>query len=75
MISIQIDEITAEGLERNASSVGLSITDYLRSLVNPPTADPRLSWDELESQFVSLSTDSPSLPADFSRADIYMDHD
>ena len=75
MVTIQIDEKTAEGLERQARSAGLSVTDYLRSLVPASDAASRPTWDEIENQFVALSTPAPSLPADFSRADIYGDHD
>jgi len=75
MVTIQIDEQTALGLARQARNAGLSVPDYLRTLV--PAVEPasRLSWDELEGQFLALSAPGPSLPADFSRADIYVAHD
>lgn len=75
MVTIQIDEKTAEGLERQARTLGLSVTDYLRTLVPSSASGTRPSWDEFENQFLALSTPAPSLPADFSRADIYCDHD
>lgn len=74
MVTIQVDDKTAEFLENQARSVGLSVADYLRTLV-PPPADSRPTWDEMEGQFLLLSTPASSLPADFSRADIYVDHD
>jgi hypothetical protein len=75
MVTIQIDEQTANSLERQAADAGLSVAEYLRSLVPVPTDKTRPSWDEMESQFVALSTPGPSLPVDFSRADVYGDHD
>jgi hypothetical protein len=74
MVTIQIDDKTAEGLEQQARTAGLSIADFLRTLVAPTTPATRPSWDELENQFLALSTPD-SLPADFSRADIYENHD
>jgi hypothetical protein len=75
MVTIQIDDQTAEGLERHARSAGLSVADYLRTLVPAPNRNSRPSWDELEQQFLALSAAGGTLPADFSRADIYGDHD
>lgn len=75
MVTIQIDEQTAEGLERQARAAGLSMAEYLRTLVPQPANGARPSWDEIENQFLALSTPASSLPADFSRADIYSDHD
>ncbi len=34
-----------------------------------------MSDEEFRRRLAELSTDGPSLPADFSRADIYADHD
>jgi hypothetical protein len=75
MVTIQIDEITAKALEVQAQSAGMTVAEYVRTLV--PNGGPanRPSWDEIEGQIMSLSTDGPSLPDDFSRADVYRDHD
>jgi hypothetical protein len=75
MVNIQVDEQTAKGLERQAKSAGLSVADYLRTLVPLKNAAVRPSWDELEQEFAALSTPGPFLPADFCRADIYFNHD
>jgi hypothetical protein len=75
MVTIQIDEKTAEVLERQARSAGLSLAEYVRTLVPTSTTAVRPSWDELESEILALSTPAPTLRADFSRADIYGDHD
>jgi len=75
MVTIQIDEQTAKELERQARTAGVTVAEYVRSLVPTPVATSRPTWDELENEIVALSTPGPSLPADFSRADIYSDHD
>jgi hypothetical protein len=53
----------------------LSVAEYRRTLVPPAISAIRPSWDELEREFIALSSPGPSLPADFSRADIYLNHD
>jgi hypothetical protein len=75
MVSIQIDEQTATTLQRQAKDAGLSVADYLRSLVPTAALPPRPTWDEIEAEFVAHSTAGPPLPSDFSRADIYSDRD
>lgn len=74
MVTIQIDDKTAAGLERQARSAGLTVADYLRTLVPSLAAGSRPTWDELEDQFLALSLPI-LLPDDFSRADIYGNHD
>ena len=70
MATIQVDENTAKALERQAQKAGMSVSEYVQTLV--PNGEPpnRPAWDEIERQIIALSTDGPSLPADFSRADI-----
>jgi hypothetical protein len=75
MVSIQVDEQTAAGLERQAKGAGLSLAEYLRSMVPRESPAARPTWDELEAEFIALSAPGPSLPTDFSRADIYLHHD
>ena len=75
MISIQIDQYTADIIEQQARSRGLSVADYLRSLVPPPATAVRPNWEDLEAEIIALSTSGAVLPVDFSRADIYRDHD
>ena len=77
MPSIQIDEQTAKALESIAASFGMSIEQYLKAeAAKLPTAEPaQLSDAEFESQLEDLTHHGPSLPPDFSRADIYADHD
>jgi hypothetical protein len=75
MVTIQIDEKTAKALERQARSAGISVADYVRTLVPAQEASVRPSWDEIEQELLALSTPAATLPTDFSRADIYGDHD
>ena len=75
MVTIQIDEHTAEGLAKQAQGMGLTVAEYLRTLVPFNGQSRRPEWDELEAEFLSLSAAGSSLPDDFSRADIYADHD
>ena len=41
----------------------------------PPAAQDSMSLEEFERQLDELALDVPPLPPDFSRADIYLDHD
>jgi hypothetical protein len=75
MVTIQVDEQTAAALQKAAETAGVSLADYVKSLVDASPQEPQLpSWQSLEKEFVELSVEG-SLPADFSRADIYSDHD
>jgi hypothetical protein len=75
MVTIQVDEQTAVALQTAAMGAGVSLADYVKSLVDASPQEPQLpSWESLEKEFVELSVEG-SLPADFSRADIYSDHD
>ena len=75
MVSLQVDEQTAKLIELQARSRSLSVADYLRSLFPVTDAQRRLDWNEIENAMLALSTDIPGLPDNFSRADIYLDHD
>jgi hypothetical protein len=74
MVTIQVDEQTAIALQTAATGAGVSLADYVKSLV---VASPReaqtSSWDALEKEIINLSVEG-SLPTNFSRADIYADH-
>jgi len=77
MASIEVDSATAEQLKVRATACGLTVAEYLKAMVSTPTseAEPRLSMPELDLLLESLAFDGPTLPADFSRADIYDGHD
>lgn len=74
MVTIQIDEQTAKALESAAAGVGLSLSEYLKTLVVSPLSHSQESWDNLEREILELSVEG-SLPISFSRADIYHYHD
>ena len=75
MVTIQVDEQTAAALQKAAETAGVSLADYVKSLVDASPQEPQLaSWESLEKEFVELSVEG-SLRPDFSRADIYSDHD
>ncbi len=77
MTSIQLDDGTASGLAAIAASHGVSVADYLRSIVarENGATEAHLSPQDFDAELDPLVFDGPSLPADFSRADIYNDHD
>jgi hypothetical protein len=77
MPHIYVDDKTLSRLEAGAKTRGLTVDGYLQSLVeqegngNPPPFSPA----DFERELDELATDGPSLPRDFSRADIYAEHD
>jgi len=77
MQRIELDDQTADKLATQASALGLTIAEYLKTLVPPtPHRDaPVASLEELEAELDKLVLDLPTLPSDFSRADIYNEHD
>ena len=77
MVSIQLQDSVAAALSAQAAALGLSLEQYLSQLADSGTAlnGPRLTADEFLQQLDVLALDVPPLPADFSRADIYLDHD
>jgi len=75
MVTIQVDEHTAELISTLAKERGVSTAEYLRNLlVSPDSKTAKLPADQFIDQVEQLSVDGPSLPADFSRADIYGEH-
>lgn len=75
MVTIQVDEKTAKAIEMAATLRGLSVSEYVSSLVETRnTLPPKDTWDSIEKQFLELSVDG-CLPGAFSRDDIYSDHD
>jgi hypothetical protein len=76
MTTIHVDDQVAHQLEVQARKAGMSVSEYLRTLVPaPPASASRPSWDEIEREIDSLSAPEATLPPDFSRVDIYSDHD
>lgn len=77
MTILRIDDQTAAGLASLAAANGLSVEDYLRHLATPTTTagEAEMSAEEFDREIERLSFRGPSLPDDFSRADIYSEHD
>lgn len=75
MVSIEVDEETANAIKVAATVAGVSVTAFVRSLVvTCETIAPKATWESIEKQFLALSVDG-FLHGDFSRRDIYSDHD
>jgi hypothetical protein len=77
MPSIEVDIETAQRLAAQAPVYGVSPSEYLRSIV-PPVAtigSVVASSGDLDAELERLTLKLPTLPDDFSRADIYDDHD
>ncbi len=79
--SIEIDTSTAAALTARAEARGMTLDAYLRTLVDAGPAMPSngaLSPAEFERGLDDLLAgmpDLPVLPASFSRAEIYGEHD
>jgi hypothetical protein len=80
-MKIEVEERVFEVLEKlrnQATARRLSLGVYLEQFVEPITTPPGDSLDEFDRILDELATLGPvpgSLPADFSRSDIYADHD
>jgi hypothetical protein len=77
MATVVLDEQTADELQMRAAASGMTVDAYVKSLLTEtaPVTAPRLSWNEVEALLDEHAYDGPTLPPDFSRADIYSDHD
>jgi len=81
MVSLRIDEQTAKQLQALAEERGMTIERFLKTLAgqghDSHHDDSRkgMSSKEVESELKPLLFMGPSLPSDFSREDIYVDHD
>ena len=77
MITVELDDRTAERLHSLAAASGLAPTEFLQLLLSAVNSGlpARLTHEQLEGLLNELAFDGPSLPADFSRADIYDEHD
>ncbi len=75
MTTIQIDEATAEALAAIAKSKGVTVDAYLRDLVRvaSPTRPSSHRSELFDRELEMVAFDGPTLPDDFSRADIYAD--
>ena len=79
--AIEVDRRVAEALASAAAARGISLTDFLRDVGGLPVeeqAHQASGLGEFERWLDDLAAGSgaeASLPADFSRADVYDDHD
>ena len=76
MATIELDPRTADQLNALATASGMTVEAYLQSLLalSANGTSPRLSLAELDNLLSENAFDGPTLPADFSRADIYNGH-
>ena len=89
-ITIDLDPETEQMLRERAETAGQSLEQHLRELVAKPErterqlagvayfdSRPKLSHEEFARRIREMADGPPvpTLPADFSRADIYDDHD
>jgi hypothetical protein len=77
MATVSLDEHTADELQAQAAASGMTVDAYVKVLLTGAAAAsvPRLSWNEVEALLDQNAFDGPTLPPDFSRADIYNEHD
>lgn len=74
-MSEQIDAIFDHGVFRPLVPLALPDQTRVTLSVQPATAAGDASAADFEAELEPLLFDGPNLPADFSRADIYADHD
>ncbi|MSR58666.1 MAG: hypothetical protein EXS05_13600 [Planctomycetaceae bacterium] len=77
MATLELDPQTAEQLNALAAASGMTAEAYLKLLL-PASATgipEKLSLTELDSLLSQHAFDGPTLPSDFSRSDIYDEHD
>lgn len=75
MADIHLNDIMTRQLEALASSQRMSVEEYVASLLPVAVVAQEMSPDQFDEELERLSFAGPTLPVDFSRADIYFDHD
>ncbi len=77
MATVVVDENTRDELQAQAAASGMTIDAYVKLLLagSAAAARPKLSLHDIESLLREHAFDGPTLPSDFSRADIYGEHD
>lgn len=74
MAAIELDDQTAQELQRVADALGVSVESLVRTRVlGRPTPKPQDDGFDFDAELDKLVTAGPPLPADFSRSDIYSD--
>ena len=82
-IQLRVPPALESRLRAEAKSRGEEVeTVVVRTLIEkfgeiqpPPTNQPRIPAEQFDAELSELAFDGPSLPAHFSRAEIYDDHD
>jgi predicted DNA-binding antitoxin AbrB/MazE fold protein len=70
-----VQAVYEDGVFRPLAPVGLPEQSHVTLNVAPADPEtPAISDDEFDRQLEALSTDGPTLPADFSRSDIYAEN-
>lgn len=75
---IEVDEQVAASFRAQAKARQIPLADFLRQLsqqIAPIEIVPPLTEKEWNEAIESVTDDLPVLPSDFSRVDIYKDHD
>ncbi len=74
---VKLDEHTARELQSLAAAHGLTPSEFLKLLLPAAHGETpnRLTWEQVEALLNELAFDGPSLPMDFTRADLYDEHD
>lgn len=81
MVTIEVDRETAEVLKMKAEALRLPLDVYLRTLAERDVSvvqAPKPTLEEFDRDMDQLASGLdglPILPRDFSRADIYAEHD
>ena len=79
MTTIELDEKIAQALADAARSHGMTVQEFVRSHLvgerNGIHASDAPSDVDFDLELDGLLFSGPTLPADFSRADIYSDHE
>lgn len=79
MPKFELDTTTAQALEEAAKSTNMTVGEFVRfRLLGKPNCDATNDAESIanfDSELDELVFSATSLPGDFSRADIYNDHD
>lgn len=76
MSTIELDDQTAKAIQDAAKTLGVSVAEFVRMRVlgkSTVTNGKQPDDFDFDSELDELLTSGPTLPADFSRADIYTD--
>jgi hypothetical protein len=75
MVHLTLEDAVAKSLEARAVRQGLSLESYLHVLSHGCLPSNPMRPDEFDAELDKLASPIGGLPDDFSRADIYLEHD